>query len=352
MDLAIIEKPGFSEFISALLRDKTTVIGVKEQKSISGMPSDRRFYSYAPLSTPDELDLSFDVTLIPPKKYLQPPTEELCAFELPARETPRIKNPGDSRILVGVHPYDILAISQMDKVFSTIPQDTHYLERRSRTTIIGIDPVNVAPRAFWSSMGAYEVRKGFDLMLTDIGECYTIEMGSERGKALQKKTRVRGATSAEERERDRVRAEARKRCDANRLRFSYHELPDLLRRNENNPIWEEKAYLCFSCGTCNLVCPTCYCFDIKDDVSTDLKTGSRYRTWDGCLFTDFSRVAGGGNFRVHRADRYRHRFFRKGWFIHDRFGDIACVGCGRCSMQCPSDIADPVTVFNRLKEES
>jgi ferredoxin len=26
------------------------------------------------------------------------------------------------------------------------------------------------------------------------------------------------------------------------------------------------------------------------------------------------------------------------------------VGCGRCSAQCPSDIADPVAVFNRLKE--
>ncbi len=350
MTLAIIEKSGLKEFVADLIGRAGKVIGVKEEAAVSGMPSDRGFYRYDFLSSPAELVLSFDVTQIPPKKYLQPACEKLFGYDLPAGEAMEVTPPGGDVILFGVHPYDIIAINQMDKVFSAAPQDTHYLERRKRTTIIGIDPVRVAPRAFWSSMGAHSADSGFDLMLTDIGQCYTVEVGSPKGTSLMEMTHARSATSAEVNERDRTRAEVKKRCDAHGLRFPFLELPGLLKGKEDDVIWEEKARLCFSCGTCNLVCPTCYCFDVRDEVSIDLGKGSRYRTWDGCLLSDFARVAGGGNFRGHRADRYRHRFYRKGQFLFHRFGDIACVGCGRCSRQCPSDIADPVAVFNRLKE--
>ena len=350
MSLAIIEKEGLRLFVAELLRQKNAVVGVKDQSAVSSIPGDSGFYAYAPINSPEEMTLSFDVTLIPPKKYLLPAYEQLLTFNLSPGSI-KADAPKEELIIFGVHPYDIIAINQMDKVFSAVPQDNHYLERRKRTTIIGIDPVKAAPRAFWSSMGADTVAGGFDLMLTDIGQCYVAEVGSKKGASLLKTApRTREAAPAEVKERDKVRAEARKRCDANRLKFSYLELPSLLDGKEEHVIWEEKSYLCFSCGTCNLVCPTCYCFDVRDDVSIDLKKGSRYRTWDGCLLSDFARVAGGGNFRGHRADRYRHRFYRKGQFIYRRFGDIACVGCGRCSAQCPSDIADPVAVFNRLKE--
>jgi len=30
---------------------------------------------------------------------------------------------------------------------------------------------------------------------------------------------------------------------------------------------------------------------------------------------------------------------------------MACVGCGRCASACLPDIADPVNLFNKLKEE-
>lgn len=351
MNLAIIEKKGMRSFVAELLARGKTVIGVKDQAAVSSIPSDRGFYTYAPLDSPQELTLSFDLTLIPPKKYLLPAYEQLLAFDLPPKAV-QVEMPKEELVLFGVHPYDIVAISQMDKIFSVAPQDNHYLERRKKITVVGIDPVEVAPRAFWSSMGAYTAESGFDLMLTDIGQSYVVEVGSKKGAALLKMAgQTREAAPAEVKERERARARVRKRCDANRLNFSYLDLPALLEKSENHVVWEEKSYLCFSCGTCNLVCPTCYCFDVREEVSLDQSKGHRYRTWDGCLLKDFARVAGGGNFRGHRTDRYRHRFYRKGQFIYRRFGDIACVGCGRCSAQCPSDIADPLTVFNRLKED-
>ena len=120
----------------------------------------------------------------------------------------------------------------------------------------------------------------------------------------------------------------------------------------SHPLWEEMAKLCFSCGSCNLVCPTCYCFDVREEVNWDLSSGQRFRLWDGCMLADFATIAGNLNFRKDRADRYRHRYYRKGKYVPAKIGGkIACVGCGRCITACVAKIANPVEVFNRLAEE-
>ncbi|UCF49598.1 MAG: 4Fe-4S dicluster domain-containing protein, partial [Thermoplasmatales archaeon] len=73
------------------------------------------------------------------------------------------------------------------------------------------------------------------------------------------------------------------------------------------------------------------------------------RTWDGCMLQEFAKIATGENFRFPKSERYRHRFLRKGLYNYERYGMIACVGCGRCSSQCLPDIADPSKVFNDWK---
>ena len=99
-----------------------------------------------------------------------------------------------------------------------------------------------------------------------------------------------------------------------------------------------------------MVCPTCYCFDVLDEVALDLSIGERVRRWDGCMIEEFAKVASGENFREDKTSRYRHRFYKKALYLFRRLDDIACVGCGRCSTGCLPDIADPVDVFNRLYE--
>ena len=85
-----------------------------------------------------------------------------------------------------------------------------------------------------------------------------------------------------------------------RLDCTPQDLPDLLARSYEHPIWSERAAQCFSCGSCTMVCPTCYCFDVQDEVAWDLQQGERVRTWDACLLHDFAEVAGGHNFRRKR----------------------------------------------------
>jgi ferredoxin len=200
-------------------------------------------------------------------------------------------------------------------------------------------------------MEAASVSSGFDLMLTDIGESYLVEVGTDKGGNLLKKyAKVSSVTKEEEQKRIDVRSKIWNMCKKRALNFPMRELPSLLVNSLNSPLWDEKASKCLSCVTCNMVCPTCYCFDVWDDVELDLTHGQRYRRWDGCLASDFAKVATGENFRETRAARYRHRFLRKGQYLFSKLNDAACVGCGRCAAYCLPDIADPVDVFNRLKE--
>ena len=146
--------------------------------------------------------------------------------------------------------------------------------------------------------------------------------------------------------------EAKQAAFHKRIPVDMRYMPEILGESYDNLVFEATARRCFSCGSCNLVCPTCYCFDVQEDVDWSMSKGERYRKWDGCMLTDFAAVAGGHNFRRRSEDRYRHRYYRKGQFIHDRYGDIACVGCGRCITACTANIANPVEIYNRLLEKN
>lgn len=347
MELVVIEKPDFALFVRRLI-ENNHVEGVKHKgQSVFGQA-----YFYGPIEHPDDLCLDFDCTLMPPKKYFLPPREELLRFTTRPKLSASAAMDIEKLILIGVHPYDIKAINQMDLIFSRGTPDPHCLQRRSAVRLIGVEPVRAAPRAFWASMGAASVDYGFDLMLTDIGSGYVVAIGTESGRdLLSRYAETHPPSAAEIGLRERARAAAAGHCRRRELTVAQGEIPWLLEKAADARLWEEKSGKCLSCGTCNLVCPTCYCFDVWDELDIDLIQGKRLRRWDGCLLKDFAKVASGENFRETRTSRYRHRFFRKGSYLSAILNDVACVGCGRCAAACLADIADPVEVFNGLKEE-
>jgi ferredoxin len=132
-----------------------------------------------------------------------------------------------------------------------------------------------------------------------------------------------------------------------KLELDVGELSPLMSQSYNSPVWAELADICLACGQCTLVCPTCFCFNVYDEVELDLQDGERYRRWDSCQLDEFARVAGGENFREHQAERLRHRFMRKGRYLIEKYEELGCVGCGRCARSCLVDIS-PVNVFNDL----
>ena len=308
-------------------------------------------FEFAPLKSAKDLRLDYDVTLQPPKKYFQPPVETLMTYE--ADGSCKSQFDDEKLILLGVHPYDAIAINQMDRIFSQDNYDSHYMRRRNNTTIIACDVITPSKNVFASSMGTAVTDKGYDILLTKIGDDYIAQAPTEKGQALLAK--ASGAVDADDTDiqaRQKVWDKNKETLNNHKLNCKPSDLPTLLEKAYDHPVWEENAEKCFSCGSCNQVCPTCYCFNVADGINWDLKTGTRDRTWDGCLLNGFSKVAGEHEFRAKRADRIRHRIYRKGKYVPTKLdGEVACVGCGRCVTACLTDIANPVNIYNRLLED-
>lgn len=310
-------------------------------------------FAFDRLNAAGDLRLDYDVSILPPKKYFHPQRETLMTFNEKGEFESVIER--DPFVLFGVHPYDFAAIAQLDKIFEMDYPDAHYLARREAATVVVSDVQRASAEAFAGAMGfaTAEHRKGYDVLITRLDDGrYVVDPRSPKGEKL-----VTGLKKAPDvdadgfRAREAVWARNREQLQKHKLKMKPDEIPGLLEANRNHPVWEEKAALCYSCGSCNLVCPTCYCFNVEDELNWDMKTGRRTRAWDGCLLTHFATVAGDHNFRPKRAARYRHRYFRKGKYVYDMIGELSCVGCGRCITACTTNIANPAEVFNRLLEE-
>jgi NAD-dependent dihydropyrimidine dehydrogenase PreA subunit len=340
MILEKLTKKAFADFVDKVIQ-VGRVIGVQAK-------GDR--FDFAELKSAKDLRLDYDVTLQPPKKFFQPPAETLITSEGAGYHS---QHSADEFVLIGVHPYDMIAINQMDILFSQDNYDTHYMTRRKNATIIACDVVTPSRDVFASSMGTAVVRQGYDVLLTDIGDSYVVEAATDKGeKLLAMAEDAVDAQTADLDKRQQVWNKNTKQLNKHQLKCDWAYLPKLLERAYDHPVWEDKARTCFSCGSCNIVCPTCYCFNVQDDIAWSLKAGRRDRFWDGCLLDGFTKVAGGHEFRKHRSARFRHRLYRKAKYVPAKIGgQVACVGCGRCVHACLPDIANPVNVYNRLIDD-
>ncbi len=306
---------------------------------------------FGDIRSADDLDLAYPTTVIPPKKYLLPQREELLSFRNGGDEVAPDLEPVPT-VVLGLHTCDLHAIHLLDRVFSQGYADQHYIARREKTLLVSIECLQPCmPHSFCKSMGTLSVTDGYDLHLTDLGDEYAVDVGTERGAALLEGLEpARPGTPDDSRRLNRVMSEKWPRFPL-RLDFDVSELPSLLSVSYDSTLWEELGQRCLACGMCTNVCPTCYCFNVVDEVDFTLSAGRRLRHWDSCQLDQFATVAGGHNFRATFARRQRHRFFRKGKYQTDAFGLLGCVGCGRCAQACLVHIT-PVDTFNELRRRA
>jgi hypothetical protein len=177
--MRIISKENFTDFVNSLINDSSlNVIGVKAK-------GDK--FAFGPLESASELRLDYDVTLLPPKKYFFPQRETLVTYNVGKGFSGKSPSEVKPSVIIGVHPYDIIALLHMDEIFSETKSDPYYFEKRKSSIIIGVNMQKMSKWCFASYMGSDTVEYGYDLMLTDLGNRYAINIGSEKGEQLLEK---------------------------------------------------------------------------------------------------------------------------------------------------------------------
>jgi sulfhydrogenase subunit beta (sulfur reductase) len=336
MSLWVIDEQEMASFVGRMMADYRVVGPVAKGSR----------FAFEQIEEPADLKLGYNTSILPPKKYLQPPEERMMTFTRSGGPGPNDAVDAQPTVILGVHTCDLHAVQLLDQVFGQGYPDAHYLERRKNTLLVSVECLEPCDEySFCKSMGTLTASAGYDLHLTQLGESYAVDVGSEAGRALLEEYADAGkATEEDMQEFSKVLGAKWPRFQY-KLKFDVGDLAPLMNQAYDSEVWDKLADICLACGQCTLVCPTCFCFNVYDEIDLNLEDGERWRRWDSCQLDEFARVAGGENFRQHQAARLRHRFMRKGRYLMEKYGELGCVGCGRCARSCLVDIS-PVDVFN------
>ena len=320
---------------------------IKEWGELWGPVKKEGKTTYAKVDALSQMDLKATRTTIPPKKFLYPPRFTMFDYD----EDGYVERTGDvpKRILFGIHPCDIHGILIMDKLFLEKFNDPYYKERREKTLLLGHSCIP-DDKCMCFATDTDFIAEGFDLFFTDLKMFYLVWVGSTKGHDL---VRMRPELFSRGIDKNDIinYTEYRKWMSAQyKAKVDFTGMPDVFELGYNSAVWDQLAEKCLSCGQCSMVCPTCNCYNVVDEVELGSMEGTRDRFWDSCMLREYSLVAGGHNFRDKRADRLRLWYTHKLQAFIGEFGKPACVGCGRCVTTCPVDI-NVVTVSNALKEQ-
>ncbi len=332
MSEVIIPKDELASFVGRLLESYEVFAPVAR----GGM------YLFERISAADEADLSYKNTRLSPKGAFLPQSERMFEFTVaPGKEESGILKEAPKefreRVLLGLRPCDAQAFKLVDVNFITKEYtDPWWARRREKAILVGLGCNEPRSTCFCTSTGGGPFsEKGLDVLLYDLGESFLARAVTEKGEQIVSfcsgkapgeslKSKARELEAA-------ARAKIRKSLPVDKLKEK--DLLELF----NGKFWEKIEFACINCGTCTFVCPTCWCFDIQDEVYKN--DGDRLRNWDSCMFPIFTLHGSGHNPRAQKVQRVRQRFMHKLKYYVDKYGNgVACVGCGRCVVSCPVNI--------------
>jgi ferredoxin len=268
-------------------------------------------------------------TVLPPKDYLFSQNEKLYSYKADGLNV-KVEEILEAKpqIVFGIRPCDVASIGCMDQVFLTKDFiDSVYAHKREKFSIIAIGCNKTDNTCFCSSMGRNPQEAPLaDILLRPAADGWNLSIQSEKGKVLAET--LKDALSSDD-----TKASPELPNPAFSLKFDMEGVAEKLTGMFDHPMWDEVWRTCLGCGTCTFVCPTCYCFELETLAAGG--EGLIQRTWDSCMFSEYSRMAGGHNPKPSKKERVRNRFMHKLSYFKERYGQNLCVGCGRCFAKCP-----------------
>jgi len=284
-------------------------------------------------------------TTLPPKKFFFPQEETILDYDSDGKITARID--AEPTVLFGIRPCDLNGIKILNEAFAEGHGDPNYLAKKEQAVVIGMECFAPCDEdAFCDKVGGNDAKGAFDLMLMESDSGFLITVATDKGGDFLKKY-----FEVSEEQGSKVEAfYEKKKAGFDKPFENLESFPEIFSKHDDHPIWKKEGERCLNCGSCVMVCPTCYCFDVTDEWDLSLKKGERVRKWDGCTLCDFAAVAGNENFRESKEGRIKHRMNRKFNYLMKKHGQSVCVGCGRCVRACLVNIS-PKTCAETMNKE-
>jgi sulfhydrogenase subunit beta (sulfur reductase) len=338
----ILKKEKFDTFISKLSTLKKLVAPVSK-----GYNS----FAFGEVTSGNKIALKYIPTILPLKKYFMPQREVLLEFKISNGAEAKAVVEQEPLTIFGAHTCDLAGIQCLNSVCSERPKDYNYLTRKKHIDLIGLECNEYCDEyASCHLVNASFPSGGYDLFFTDLGSYFMVHVNTQAGEHIVNKTRLFEKAEITHMNELKKLRENKRKIFRKEVPIKRKSLPELFDTAFKSRVWKKLEERCLACGNCTNVCPTCYCFDIKDEVDLSLRKGVRYRVWDSCQLEPFAKVAGGFNFRKERSARQRHRYYRKFRYPVDRFSRFFCTGCGRCTRTCMAHISLKETLGELVRE--
>ena len=283
------------------------------------------------------LSMSNDLnTVRSPKDFFFPQIDNMMEFKVTGKEIEVIdtRTAKEDFVVFGVRACDVKSFEVLDRVFLTDPCDSYYANRREHSVIVSLACTRPVETCFCQSFGIDASAPEGDIVCHKTETDMYFNAVTEKGKnlmALLEDITEECDDSAVKAQQEKTREVMKKLplADLKTDNFGGGKTAEYF----DAPEWKELSRSCLGCGTCTFVCPTCQCYDIKD-----FNTGKgviRFRCWDSCMYSDFTKMAH-GNSRNSQLERFRQRFMHKlVYYPENNDGLFSCVGCGRCLAKCP-----------------
>ena len=362
--LHIVPRSGLDQLITVLREENRTVIGPTLREGVivydeittaadlpRGFVDRQRPGSYRVVKAPHDHYFAFVVGPHSWKQYLFPPKVRLFgarrdggrdhAFTIEVR-----KKEAPKYAFLGVRACELAALAIQDRVVTGEIVDPYYKSARDQAFVVAVNCLEPGGTCFCASMGAGpRSERGFDLCLTELNGDLCLEIGSEAGAKVFRQLPSRVATSSERRLFELLLERATEHMGRS---LETGGLAELLANNPESPRWKTIATRCLACGSCTMVCPTCFCYSVHDATDLTGASAERWRLWGSCFTLEFSYL-GAHTVRTEGASRYRQWMTHKLSSWHEQFGTSGCVGCGRCITWCPVgiDITEEAAAFRR-----